>query len=188
MPTALFDLGGAAGFDGIDGFLSLQYFGSAPVTMDYTAQVLILEDEESLARRVAGASAVPIHVERDGPATDVHLRLSLPSGRVITVEVDTGSDTLILNQSLADDVGADLTASTVRKVEGEDETGHTFARYFTTLEGDISVTEAPHIRQVGPDVMFQEIIYDGLIGDRFLRNFIVTYDLPRSRMIFILRA
>ena len=32
--------------------------------------------------------------------------------------------------------------------------------------------------------MFQEIIHDGLIGDRFLRNFIVTYDLPRSRMIF----
>ena len=34
--------------------------------------------------------------------------------------------------------------------------------------------------------MFQEIIYDGLIGDRFLRNFTVTYDLPRSRMIFAL--
>jgi hypothetical protein len=26
--------------------------------------------------------------------------------------------------------------------------------------------------------MFQEIIYDGLVGDRFLRNFTVTYDLP----------
>jgi hypothetical protein len=26
--------------------------------------------------------------------------------------------------------------------------------------------------------MFQEIIYDGLVGDRFLRNFTVTDDLP----------
>jgi hypothetical protein len=40
--------------------------------------------------------------------------------------------------------------------------------------------------QANPDVQFQEIIYDGLLGDRFLRNFIVTYDLPRSRMIFTL--
>jgi hypothetical protein len=34
--------------------------------------------------------------------------------------------------------------------------------------------------------MFQEIIYDGLIGDRFLRNFTVTHGLPRSRLIFAL--
>jgi hypothetical protein len=32
--------------------------------------------------------------------------------------------------------------------------------------------------------MFQKIIYDGLIGDQFLRNFVTTYDLPGSRMIF----
>ena len=32
--------------------------------------------------------------------------------------------------------------------------------------------------------MFQEIIYDGLIGDAFLRRFVVTYDQPAERMIF----
>jgi hypothetical protein len=32
--------------------------------------------------------------------------------------------------------------------------------------------------------MFQKIIYQGLVGDAFLRNFITTYDLPNSRMIF----
>jgi len=98
--------------------------------------------------------------------------------------VDAGSDQLILNQALAAEAGADLTAEGVRKVEGEDETGHTFARYFTALLGDVSLAAAARIRQSDPEVMFQEIIYDGLIGDRFLRNFIVTYDLPRSRMIF----
>ena len=30
------------------------------------------------------------------------------------------------------------------------------------------------------------IRYENLVGDRFLRNFTVTYDLPRSRMIFAL--
>jgi hypothetical protein len=103
---------------------------------------------------------------------------------VITAEIDAGSDQLILNQALAATAGADLTRPDVRKVEGQDETGHAFARYFTALRGDLSLAAAPQIRQADPDVMFQEIIYDGLVGDRFLRNFIVTYDLPRPRMIF----
>jgi hypothetical protein len=33
-------------------------------------------------------------------------------------------------------------------------------------------------------VMFQKIIYDGLVGHYFLREFRVTYDLPRKEMIF----
>jgi hypothetical protein len=32
--------------------------------------------------------------------------------------------------------------------------------------------------------MFQKIIYDGLIGDAFLRNFVVTFDVAAARMIF----
>lgn len=52
------------------------------------------------------------------------------------------------------------------------------------MSGDISVTGAPKIRMSNPEVMFQKIIYDGLIGDRFLRNFTTTYDLVNSRMIF----
>lgn len=34
--------------------------------------------------------------------------------------------------------------------------------------------------------MFQQIIFDGLVGHRFLRNFTTTYDLANSRMIFAL--
>jgi hypothetical protein len=32
--------------------------------------------------------------------------------------------------------------------------------------------------------MFQKIIYDGLVGGRFLRNFTTTYDLENESMIF----
>jgi hypothetical protein len=50
--------------------------------------------------------------------------------------------------------------------------------------GSINPVGAPHIAQRDPPVMFQQIIYDGLVGDTFLRGFVVTYDLARSRMIF----
>jgi hypothetical protein len=146
----------------------------------------VLEDEQSLARRAESGVPVDVRVAHDGPSTDVHLAMRLPGGRVISAEVDAGSDQLILNQALAAEAGVDLAAEAVRTVEGLDETGHSFARYFTSLRGDLTLAAAPLIRQADPDAMFQEIIYDGLVGDRFLRNFIVTYDLPRSRMIFTL--
>jgi predicted aspartyl protease len=184
VPAAIFDMGAMAGLDGIGGFLSLQFFRSTPVTVDYSARVLVLEDEQSLARRAESGTSVDVEIKDDGPATDVHLALRLPGGRVIRAEVDAGSDQLILNQPLAAEAGVDLTAEDVRTVDGQDETGHQFARYFTALRGDVSLAAAPHIRQANPEVMFQQIIYDGLIGDQFLRNFTVTYDLPRSRMIF----
>jgi hypothetical protein len=174
VPAAIFDMGAMAGLDGIDGFLSLQYFRSTPVTVDYPDRVLVLEDEQSLASRAESGAPVDVRVAHDGPSTDVHLALRLPGGRVISAEVDAGSDQLILNRALASAAGVDLAAEDVRTVGGHDETGHAFARYFTSLRGDLTLAAAPLIRQANPDVMFQEIIYDGLIGDRFLRNFTVT--------------
>jgi hypothetical protein len=32
---------------------------------------------------------------------------------------------------------------------------------------------------------FQKIIYDGLVGRAFLRNFVVTFDVPNERLIFL---
>jgi hypothetical protein len=185
VPACVFDLGGAAGQDGIDGFVSLTYFRSAPVTIDYAAGVIVIEDERSLAARADHGTQVAIKVREDGPySTDVYLDLTLPGGRSVTVEVDTGSDTLILNQPFAAPAGIDLAAESTRKLTGQDETGHTYARYFASLPADVSLTAAPAFRQPHPQVMFQEIIHDGLIGDAFLRNFVTTYDLPNSRMIF----
>ena len=55
---------------------------------------------------------------------------------------------------------------------------------FTRLDATIHVDGEPSLAQDDPDVMFQEIVYDGLIGHAFLRRFTVTDDLPGSRMIF----
>lgn len=184
VPIGIFDMNAMAGLDGVEGFLSLSYFRTTPVTIDYPAGFLILEDEASLARRAADGTQVTVHVGCDGCSTDLLLGINLPGGRPITVEVDTGSDVLVLNETLAGAVGIDLQGESVRTVEGKDETGHEFARYFTTLSGDISVTDAPAIRASNPQVMFQKIIYDGLMGDRFLRNFATTYDLANSQMAF----
>jgi hypothetical protein len=184
LPVGIFDMHAMAGLDGVEGFLSLTYFRTVPVTIDYAAGLLILEDEQSLAARAARGTPVAVQVDRDGCSTGLLLGVDLPSGRAITVEVDTGSNGVVLDESLAADVGIDLHHESVRTHEGTDETGHEFTRYFGTISGDISVSGASQYRMTDPEVMFQKIIYDGLVGDSFLNNFTTTYDLENKRMIF----
>ncbi|MGI0085134.1 MAG: hypothetical protein ACREBQ_08635, partial [Nitrososphaerales archaeon] len=98
--------------------------------------------------------------------------------------VDTGSDILILNTRLMEQLGVREDGDGVRKVEGKDETGHIFTRYFARLDGIISLLTSQDISQQNPEVMFQDIIYDGLVGNSFLKSYTVTYDIAHSRMIF----
>lgn len=183
VAVGVFDLAGIAGL------VSLTSFRSIPVTIDYQAGTIVMEDERSLADRLARGTSVAVDVHEDGPySTGVFTDLTLPSGRSVKVEVDTGSDNLILNQPFAAENAIDLEGESTRRLLGQDETGHEYARYFTILPGDISLTAAPAFRQHDPQVMFQKIIYDGLAGDAFLRNFVTTYDLANARMIFAPRG
>ena len=168
----------------IDGFLSLAFFAETAFTVDYAHSHVIVESPATLDERVRSGTVVPVRIEREGPSVDAFLRLDIPSGRTIEVEIDMGSDSLILSESLAPEVGVDLADPDVRGVEGTDETGHRYTRYFTELSGVVRVTDAPAVAQPHPEVMFQRIIYNGLVGDAFLRRFTVTYDVSRERVIF----
>jgi hypothetical protein len=173
LAVGVFDLG----IDGIDGFLSLDFFGGTTVTVDYASEHVVVGE-------LPAAQPVVVRVERDGPSAVVHLPLELPNGRTIEVEVDMGSNELILDERLAAELAVDLEGPGVRRVEGRDETGHEYARYFTSLRGVVRVPTAPELAQRDPGVMFQKIIYDGLVGQAFLRNFVVTFDVANERMMF----
>jgi Aspartyl protease len=149
----------------IAGFLSLAFFAETPFTVDYPQGRIVVGGP------VEGV-ALPSRVERDGPAVAMHLPLTLPDGRSIEVEVDMGSDALILDERFLE-----LAAGEVRRVDGTDETGHRYTRRFARLSGRIHPTAAPDLVQDDPDAMFQAIIYDGLLGDGFLRRFAVTFDV-----------
>jgi hypothetical protein len=172
-------------FSEIGGFLSLQFFGKIPVTASYKTSELIFETEQSLAELERRGRVIPIELERNGPSIDAFLDLKIPSGKVIKAEVDSGSDSLILNSKFMAELGIDKESKGVRKVIGRDETGHEYARYFTHFEGPISLQASEDISQRDLDVVFQDIIYDGLIGDSFLKRFSVTYDISRSHIVFM---
>ena len=93
--------------------------------------------------------------------------------------LDMGSDVLILDERFAE-----LGAGEARRVDGTDETGNAYTRTFATLPGRIHPAGAPELSQADPDVMFQSIVYDGLVGDAFLRGFpAVTFDVAAGSLV-----
>jgi hypothetical protein len=180
VTVGVLDMSGfAPELDDVDGFVSLAFFANQPFTVDYEER--IIRDGTH-----ATGAAVPLRLERDGPSLTAFMALTIPGGEV-EAEVDMGSDVLILDETFVGSTGAQLDGEGSRRVEGVDETGHAFARTFTRLRGTIHPTDAPSLALRDPEVMFQRIIYDALVGHAFLSGFDVTWDLPRSRLLLGMR-
>ena len=173
----------SSGGQTMDGILSLGYFDGTPVTEDHRARRLTIETDASMRRRSAEGTEIGVEVEREGPSVAMFTNLRLPSGATARVEVDTGSWNLILNERFMAELGVQKGGPGVRVREGEDETGHRFVRYGARLSGEVALEGAPGFREPNPEVIFQDIIYDGLVGHAFLRRYVVTYDVPRSRIV-----
>lgn len=171
------------GLSDVKGILSLGFFKDTRFTLDYFSNNLILEDDGTFSDRLTRGAQVPIVLREEGPSLDAFLDLKLPNGRTIPVEVDTGSDDLILNEPFMGELGVRKKDS--ERIEGTDETGNGFTRYVTNeLPGSIRLAAAEDFAQEAPNVIFQNIIYDGLLGFSFLKRYVVSYDVVGSRMIF----
>ena len=184
FPVGIFDIDQILPKSGISGFLSLGFFQDFPHTVDYTRNVIRYESEASLAALRASGIAVKLTPDQDGPSYGVMMPLVLPHGQEAKVEVDTGSQSLILHEKYMKPLGISPNGPEVKRRDGKDETGHTYARFFTSLNGPVHLPGAKSMKMENPAVMFQKIIYDGLVGYYFLREFTVTYDLPKAEIIF----
>lgn len=166
-------------FATIEGFLGLRFFQHTPFTLDYRNQRLILETPESLAQRQKGAEVALEMDDSEGVSLTAFAQLDVEGAGPARVEVDTGSDSLILHRRLMRPLGVREDGPDVKVVRAKDETDHEFTRYFSALPGSVSLGG---LRSPAGRVMFQDIRYDGLIGDALLKNYAVTFDLAHSRM------
>lgn len=152
-------------WDKIEGFVSLNFFRYQPFSIDYAHQCLRLEL----------GPGTPIELtlkDEEGVSLTAFANLDV-NGTKALVEIDTGSDSLILhNRYLPPGL-------TVKTVNGKDETDNRFTRRFGTLPGFIDLNG---FRRENVRVMFQDIIHDGLIGHDFLKNYLVSFDLAHSLM------
>lgn len=185
VPVGIFDMDALMPELKVGGFVSLGFFEQQPISVDYVNKTITFETDESLKKIRAEGVAVPIKLDRQGDALGIFMPLVLPNGQEAMVEVDTGSQALILDERFMKELGISSSDSQVKRRDGADETGHKYARFFTTLTGSVHLPGGSNAMKVdSPAVMFQKIIYDGLVGHYFLREFQVTYDLPRKELIF----
>lgn len=184
VPVGIFDLEAMMPGAKIGGFLSLGFFKDLPYSVDYVQQTITFENSTSLEKIRAQGIRVPVKLDIQGPSFGIFMPLVLPNGQKISVEVDTGSQALILNEKFMKELGIKPDDPSVKRKDGKDETGHTYSRYFTSLKGRVHIPQSQEIGADHPEVMFQKIIYDGLVGHYFLSQFRVTYDLPHSELIF----
>lgn len=184
VPIGIFDMEALMPGANIGGFLSLGFFKDLPYSVDYERQVITFESSDSLQKIRGEGTVIPLSIDQQGDAFGVFLPLILPNGQKISVEVDTGSQALILHERYMLPLGISPTDPKVKRKDGKDETGHRYSRFFTTLAGTVHLPGSPKMKVTSPTVMFQKIIYDGLVGHDFLKQFRVTYDIPKSEMIF----
>jgi hypothetical protein len=183
--AAVADLGDVDGPDGFAGILGPGFFEHQAVTINPDAMTLTVQPVGSLRE---DGHEIPLEVRRDGVSFDPFVRLVLPSGREVCVEVDTGSASLILDPRFMPDCGVQLDSPGVTTKTGVDETGYRWTRHWVTISGEVHLVAAPETAQASPRVMFQDIIYDGLIGTDYLDRYRVTFDVSGARLILSPRS
>ncbi|MGE3682815.1 MAG: retropepsin-like aspartic protease [Bdellovibrionales bacterium] len=155
----------------IDGALSLRFFENQVFTIDYPASEVIIGGQPS------GAS-VPITIERDHEKVIAFIGMS----DFGFFEIDTGNSMAVLNLPKASIAKIDLTSSSIKKVEGKNETGFPFVSYYAAIPE--LRTAAGDIIQKDPKVAFKKLIHDGVIGNDFFKGKRVTFDIAHKELRF----
>lgn len=167
-------------FTNIQGYLSLNFFKERPFTIDYRKRKLIFENSKTVSKRTINAELLPITKKREGLALTVRVPVAVLDQKTMAMQLDLGTNVLTLNNKYLENLSPYFDRSTIKEEAIVDETGFKRKRTYVKLKGNIKLGS---ITQKDPTVMFQDIIYDGIIGNDFFKGRVVTYDLANSRLI-----
>ena len=154
----------------LDGVIGLPLFGKLTVTLDYPKQELRLTREPLPAD---GRHVVSFTAEHGVPQIEIDV-----AGVTTKVDVDSGSPALLNLPSTAG-----LSFNGEPRVVGRGRTvGNEFEIRAAELRGDIRVAGWT---QSNPMVDLVDIFPVGNIGSRFLRQYVVTFDMANKRMALL---
>ena len=150
-----------AGDKNPDGLLSLDAFDGKAITLDQTAGTLTIETTASLAKRIRTMKEVPFRLSRECSARCLSAFIGVP-----TTE---GMTWLILDSGAG---GVSLISKDHARLFGLDP-----QRKEQRLKYEI----APGVPVDSP-VLVTDMIMDGNLGQPFMKEYVITFDLSRGRM------
>ena len=144
-----------------DGLLSLDAFDGKAITVDQAAGALTIESPKSLANRIKGMRELPLRMSRECSARCLSVFMGVPTRRGLTwLMLDSGAGGVsLIAREYAEAFGVDPAAKEQR------------LRY----------DAAPGITIDSP-VLVADLIMDGNLGQPFMSQDLLTFDLRSSRL------
>lgn len=144
-----------------DGLLSLDAFDGKAITLDQGAATLTIETPASLARRIEGMRELPFRLARGSSARELNAFVGVSTPRGLTwLTLDSGAG------------GVSLIAREYAEAFGLDP---------KIKEQQLRFEIAPGIRVDSP-VIVTDMIMDGNLGQPFLSQYVLTFDLRNGRL------
>jgi hypothetical protein len=176
---------------GIEGIISLKFFGSRPFTVDFEKKVLRLESPASLAKIKGTAKKVPIQLEQSREKSltiFAYFKVNDKLNLQLALDAGAGKDVYRLNMKYLKPLNVDITDTLqVKKIQKKSEFNKEFvsAIYKTHLK-NLAAADQPTIDVKDFPVQFVDgLIYDGIIWINWLGKRI-TFDL-QDKMLLVQR-
>jgi aspartyl protease len=144
-----------------DGLLSLDAFDGKAITLDQTAGTLTIETSASLAKRTKGMKELPFRISRECSARCLSGFIGVPTAE--------GMTWLILDSGAG---GVSLISKDHAPLFGLDP---------ASKEQRLKYEVAPGVLVDSP-VLVTDMIMDGNLGQPFMSQYIMTFDLAKGRL------
>jgi predicted aspartyl protease len=144
-----------------DGLLALDAFDGKVITLDQKAATLTIETPRTLSTRIKVAKELPVRLVRDCSARCLNAFIGVPT--------PAGMTWLILDSGAG---GVSLISKDHAEVFGLDP---------NRKQQQLKFAAAPGIPIDSP-VMLADMIMDGNLGQPFMSQYVITFDLARGRM------
>jgi hypothetical protein len=144
-----------------DGLLSLDAFDGKAITLDQGAATLTIETPASLARRIEGMRELPFRLARGSSARELNAFVGVSTPRGLTwLTLDSGAG------------GVSLIAPEYAEAFGLDP---------QVKQQRLRFEIAPGI-EVDSPVLVTDMIMDGNLGQPFMSQYVLTFDLRNGRL------
>jgi len=144
-----------------DGLLSLDAFDGKAITLDQQAGTLTIETSRSLPQRIKGMKELPFRISRECSARCLSAFVGVPT--------QEGMTWLILDSGAG---GVSLIARDYAKFFGLDP---------NAKEQRLKYEAAPGVPIDSP-VLLTDMIMDGNLGQPFMSQYVITFDLAHGRL------
>jgi hypothetical protein len=144
-----------------DGLLSLDAFDGKVITLDQKAATLTIESPKSLANRIRSMTELPFRMSRECSARCLSGFVGVPTSK--------GMTWLILDSGAG---GVSLISKDHAELFGLDPNGKEQRLKFQAAQG------VP----IDSPVLVTDMIMDGNLGQPFMSQYVITFDLVRGRL------